>query len=77
MRGMDPGSARGREKAARRRYEAAEARQMERCDRMLAEEEELKRPERMRCQCGGVILKGHVQEHHCKYLHRQDWRSVA
>lgn len=53
-----------------RRYQEAEARQLERMDAILAEEARRQRPAMVRCQCNGVIRKGFEQHHHCQFYGR-------
>ena len=53
------------QRANRVRYEEAEARQLERCEARLREEALLRRPDAVRCECGGIIRRGFAKHHHC------------
>jgi hypothetical protein len=55
-------------RANQQRHIDAEKRQMERCEAMLAEEARLKQPLLARCECGGILMRGHLNEHHCRFF---------
>ena len=66
-RASHPRAKMGAKRANQRRGEEAETRQMARCEAMLAAEEIAKQPERARCECGGILARGHTHEHQCRY----------
>ena len=69
MRPSTPPEAAAAQRANRRRYEEAEARQLAQCEAVLAAEEAARQPQRIRCECGGIVAVG--VPHICH------WRSAA